>query len=109
MSYKTEFPHFGEIEVEIPDGFEDVSWQNDAYPCFADSKRRLFLWIANRDSAQRELETARFMIERGGQVIDGSLQHGLSRGADLLETEEWSEVIDFLAKFDVEHSTPNRP
>lgn len=33
-NYREEFPEFGELDVQIPLGFNDVSWHNDAMPSF---------------------------------------------------------------------------
>jgi hypothetical protein len=57
-TYKTEFPEFGELDVAIPEGFEDVSWHNDAMPSFALPKgdgTYLRLWVDYKDREMSDI------------------------------------------------------
>ncbi len=65
MSYKEEFPHF-ELDVQIPDGFEDNSWHNDVCPNWIKNNSDgsvINLWIDYKNPEEREMKKGkRFMI-----------------------------------------------
>jgi len=62
--YKSEFPHYDDT-LTLPDGWEDISWHNDACPSFqkvfGDVTFRIFCDF--KDPDQRETQGAmRFVI-----------------------------------------------
>lgn len=64
MAYKTEFPHYDDTLI-LPDGWEDISWHNDACPSFqkvfGDVTFRIFCDF--KDPDLREMHGAmRFVI-----------------------------------------------
>lgn len=55
MTWQTEFPDFKAADMpEPPEGFEDVSWHNDAMPSFFNEELQLRLWINYADPQMRE-------------------------------------------------------
>lgn len=88
--YRKAFPDFGELGVELPDHFEDVSWGNEPCPCFHSAEARVFLYVDYADAAQREFqETERFSLQAAGE--DG--QH-LEDDSHLLNTDDFGLVLD---------------
>jgi hypothetical protein len=99
--YRKAFPSFGELGVELPDHFEDVSWRNEPCPCFHSAEARAFLYIDYADAAQREFpETERFVLQAAGE--DG--QHLEDESRELLSTDDFGLVLERIearrAEFD---------
>lgn len=65
--YRIEFPDFGLMDVEIPSGFIDNSWHNDAMPCFtkdAGKGRLINLWVDYLNPDYREFSNQpRFWVQ----------------------------------------------
>lgn len=88
MTYRTEFPDFPAADMpEIPFGFDDMSWRNDACPRFDSEALGLTLWIDFKDPAQRE-------IEHGGKRFT------LVIGDEPEAIEESDDMADILAAID---------
>ena len=89
MGYRKEFPDIDPATMpEIPEGFEDQSWHNDASPTFHSEELAVSIAVQHVDPAQRELEgSKRFIVFE--QNDDGP-------GKDLLETDDWGEVSSFI-------------
>jgi hypothetical protein len=70
--WKQEFPEFGEMDVVIPEGFEDASWRNEPCPCFVNSALDACLYVEFRNPEAREFpEVKRFMLiemEKGQHI-----------------------------------------
>ncbi|WP_114946489.1 hypothetical protein [Microvirga calopogonii] len=90
--WKREFPEFKADWIpELPPGFEDYSWHNDACPRFHDTMRDLVVWVDYPESQDRELpENLRFGVCR--ERDDGSLE-------DLYSADEWTLVRDFFDNY----------
>lgn len=85
--YKKEFPDF-ELDVAIPEGFEDVSWVNDACPSFLHKELDVILYIDYADPSKREHEdTLRF-----GLITTEDGMHTENR-EDLAHTDDFAEVL----------------
>lgn len=70
MTYREEFPNFGEVpEVAelLARGFVDTSWHNDSAPTFVSRDMTLRVWIEHAEPSLREFgeNAPRFAIERG--------------------------------------------
>lgn len=99
MTYQTEFPDIPAADMpDIPKTWRDVSWHNDACPCFefmaagaGDSNyQSAVVWIAERDPALREFQNGkRFLIT---YYTDGRLDC-----LDVLETDDWTAVLAYVA------------
>lgn len=88
MSYKEAFPDF-ELDVEIPEGFKDVSYPNDTCPSWMDEAAGLQLFIDFKDREDREFpEACRFSLMK--------LDEHLTHEADLVHTEDWAELLRVL-------------
>lgn len=68
-TYREAFPDFGELdtEIQIPAGFEDTSWNNDACPSWQHARLQLRLHIDYADPARSEInpegeDYARFCV-----------------------------------------------
>lgn len=56
--YKLAFPDFGDLDIELPAGFADVSYMNDTCPSFASESMadgsKLVLYVDYKNSSMRE-------------------------------------------------------
>lgn len=91
---RTAFPDF-ELDVALPDGFEDVSFANDACPSFASSELDVILMIDYADREMREYpETERFSLietENGMYPADKPVVH-------LVDTDDYQVVLETIAE-----------
>lgn len=88
--YRKAFPDFGELDVELPDHFVDVSWGNEPCPCFHSAEARAFLYVDYADAALREFpEMERFGLQAAGE--DG--QHLEDDRRQLLHTDDFGLVL----------------
>lgn len=109
--YLEEFPDFGPMDVEIPEGFVDVSWHNEACPCFVSEETGTFLFVDYADLARREDKEStgvRFSLHVGQPS-----EHGIQRGDGddlLIATDDFTEIVDAIASRRSEMSVrPSRP
>lgn len=87
--YRTEFPDFGTMDVEVPSDFSDVSWGNESCPCFQSQAAQAFLWIDYQDRARREHEgMPRFTLT---VLEDG--QHPVDAREPLCATDDWAIMM----------------
>lgn len=89
-TFRTEFPDFDPATLPaIPDGFTDISWHNEACPCFTSGY--LNIWTDYADPAQREWEgTKRFSVVACDETGAGEDDF------PILATDDWAEVVAFL-------------
>ena len=91
MSYKTEFPDFV-FDVEIPEGFSDQSWHNDACPRFDKQLPNgtwLVLWVDYLDPNDRDYpKEKRFAVA----LNDAEYNYVVT----LLESDSWQAIVDFV-------------
>jgi hypothetical protein len=94
MTWRTSFPDYPPTDMpSIPHGFDDLSWQNDACPSFADRRRGLLLFIDYADPAQREFEgdIKRFTVvscdKEGSRTDDGFPP---------FDSDDWLAVLRFI-------------
>lgn len=88
--YPTEFPGFV-LDVRIPAGFVDVSWHNDAAPCWENATLALRLWIDDIDPDAREWEGAkRFMLAT--IAAEGEC------GPVIISSDDWSTIAGTIAR-----------
>lgn len=97
MSYRDEFPDFGDVDVTIPDGFQDLSWHNDTCPSFgmelpgypeSDPRWiRVFIDYADKTKSEHP-DNPRFLA-----VVDGELG---SEPATQLASDAWKAVVGWL-------------
>lgn len=91
--YREEFPDFGEIDVQIPAGFEDISWRNDPCPSFGDKELGLVLFVDYKDAGLREFpETPRFTLRSVGTDGFGEIVYG-DGDIDVISTDDFDAVI----------------
>jgi len=104
--YRDEFPDFGELDVALPDHFEDVSWGNEASPCFHSPAARVFLYVDYADPAKREFpELGRFGLLEASQ--DG--QHRPDEGGEILHTDDFSRILETVEARRAEFAAAPRP
>lgn len=53
--YRVAFPDFGDLDVDIPNGFTDSSWHNDACPSWTNEALHLQLFVDFADLAKSEM------------------------------------------------------
>ena len=92
MKYKAEFPDYGEMDVKIPDWLEDCSWHNDACPSFCNEELDIHVFVDYADPELSEMA----LIASGRFCVNTLSDIG---GEPLLITDDWGEVLDFLAKW----------
>lgn len=89
--YKQEFPDY-DTQITLPEGWEDVSFRNDATPSFINRALGLCLWVNFLNPDLRAFpESCRFTVT--GLDPDGCHMDGVD---DLLHTDEWAAVQTFL-------------
>jgi len=98
MTFQTEFPDFPAADFPaIPDGFEDVSWRNDACPCIVSDALGLQIFIDYTDTESREFpDTKRFTVS--------NQEAGVEVGMEGFDTDDWNEVLAFIEKRRFERS-----
>jgi len=92
MSYKEEFPDFGKLDVEIPKGFEDISWHNDVCPSFYNEEYGVRLWVDYKLPQQRE------MPERYRFALTATDEHG-EFTSGIYETDSYEEILKELEAY----------
>jgi len=100
MSYLTEFPDFGVMDVEIPKGFIDDSWHNDAMPRFVNEKDLMVLWVdfENRDLSDMP-SCARFGLYRYDINTDDQLYSG--EYVESLESDNYQDILNKVIEWRV--------
>lgn len=89
--WRAEFPDFPAADLpELPEGFTDTSWHNDACPSFESEELKVKVWTEYADPKNRELgpDAPRFIVS---PVTDDGL------GDDLFAADNWPEVSGFLS------------
>lgn len=91
MKYVTEFPEFDAAYMPaIPEGFVDASWHNDACPFFVNVTTHLGIYVDFYTDDMRAFPgEGRYSVVR--LDVDGASEEGL------LVTDDWNEVLTFLA------------
>lgn len=82
MSYQTIFPSF-DLDVEIPQGFQDVTRPHDQAPTWIDEERHMQLTIAEKAGTG-----SRFLLTR--------ITEDLEFVKTLVETNKWQDIIFYL-------------
>lgn len=84
--------HAADHMPTIPAGFEDSSWCNDMCPSFTSEALGLVIWVDHSERDKREFpEIERFCVQSTDD--EGAAKHGPE-----LRTDDWSEVLAFVAK-----------
>jgi len=67
--WKQAFPDYGDLDFEVPEGFEDTSWRNETCPCFMSAELDVALYADYRDPSAREVPGGkRFVLM---ETVDG--------------------------------------
>jgi hypothetical protein len=87
MTYREEFPDFDPATMpNIPEGFVDTSWCNDACPNFCNEAISLAIFVDYLDPQKRDYpDTARFTLYRTG---DGTMTE-----QDIVSTDDWDAIL----------------
>lgn len=95
--WKKEFPEMvGEgLGIEIPKGFEDTSWRNEAGPSFFDENRRLVLFVERARPEDREFQDCERYVLKEALDRDGAVPFD-----HLLATDDADEVLARIAAHD---------
>jgi hypothetical protein len=90
-SYATHFPDFPADDMPaIPASFVDVSWHNDASPCFVSDTLGLELWVDYADPAKREYPGfPRYRVYQQ--------RAGVEHSGPFIETDSWDDALMFIA------------
>lgn len=94
QDYRKEFPDFPELDFELPEGFEDCSWHNDAMPRFCKMGIAPFLslWVNYPNEEDREIDSGgRFTLS----LTDVHQEHI----KDLFFTDSSEEMLKFIADY----------
>lgn len=87
-TYETEFPTydngvaFRELATRLPT-WDDMSWHNDACPCFENKSGDWILWVDFADKEKREAKGKMFTVVKVGAAEAA------------LETDSLDEVVEF--------------
>lgn len=108
--WKQSFPNF-ELDFVVPQGFEDVSNENDALPSWMNKDLKVVLWADFKDLEQSEArfchEDPRFAIISYPDSIlelDGSWDYRNNIAATLMATNNYDEIIEFVKKLEREQA-----
>jgi hypothetical protein len=88
MTYKKAFPDF-ELDVEIPAGFNDTSWRNDACPSWENPAGSMKLFVDYQQPEDRECGGGRFTLAYLDQ--DGTIENEFT-------TDDWAEMTAQIEK-----------
>lgn len=88
MTIHEEFPDYPIDSLPpLPEGWQDMSWANDACPCFGFGD--LIIFIDFPEAKDREFpETKRFSVMRSPELAE--------RDGTRLDSDDWSEVLAFV-------------
>lgn len=89
--YRKAFPDFT-LDVAIPNGFEDVSYRQDACPAWINGRAGLHLFIDYADPDQRETVGPRFVLSEYGP--DGI-------GAVVIEADDYAAILTHTTGMEV--------
>lgn len=98
MTYREAFPDYGKLDVEIPDGFVDVSNPRYGCPSFACEELGLLLWIDYADSSKGGMlleDHPRFTLQRATFNTQKG-PHGWELKERILNTDEFSEILQAI-------------
>jgi hypothetical protein len=91
MTYRTEFPGFVLGNIEIPAGFVDQSWKNDACPSWQNDFLRLRLWIDFEKPEERDADGARrFLLQTITRWDDDSPE-------TIYDGDKYATVLELVA------------
>lgn len=93
--YQQEFPSFGILDVELPEGFEDESWHNEAMPSFTKelfNGQYLRLWIDYADPSMRETPA----FQRFAVLL---YDHDMELVRSLVTTDDYMSVLEAINQF----------
>ena len=95
MSYQSEFGGF-DLDVEIPEGFEDISWHNDAMPSWWNPEKNLRLWIDYKDKKDSEFSDTedwnRFGLVFQAEEVEGNEL--------LCLTNDYNEILEVIKAYE---------
>ena len=94
MTYQTEFPDYDPATLpDIPAGWTDTSWHNNTAPSFQTPDDRFSVWIDYLDPQLRECQGGpRFLVH------ELAPEGHFTTDEALLETDDWSEVLQFVKR-----------
>lgn len=91
-----EFPDYPVAAIPaLPEGFDDVSWHNDACPSYANDEFLIYLDYADKEMRESGNEGTRFSVypvTADGCMID----------SPVIETDDWQQVLKAVAPRKVE-------
>ena len=94
--YQAAFPDYPPADMPaLPYLFDDSSWKNDVCPSYSSDAFNLRIWIDYVDPAQRE-------VDQDNRFIVSDLEDDTGSHDVLLQTDDWSEVLAFVAEREVE-------
>jgi hypothetical protein len=91
--WKLEFTWFPVSDMpELGEEWEDVSWHNDACPCFYNKDRNLYAWIGptDKDLCDHSLDGERIQIVRGDSNGENT---GYYNDGPIAEGDQWSDIL----------------
>jgi hypothetical protein len=97
-NYRELFPDFGEVDVELPDGFVDASCEHEGCPSFQHAGSGLRIYVDYRDPTKRDNPGTggRFLLQR---LFDGEI---------ILATDDWESVLSEVRATDFGNVTSFR-
>jgi hypothetical protein len=97
-SFYLEFSNYGPMDIDIPDGFIDHSWHNDACPSFYNPDLRLVLHTDYADPSRRDTpDLGRFRLYTYGVNSDGQPDPYETKER-LAEVDDIDEVLEVIAE-----------
>lgn len=94
-TYQTEFPDFGQLDVQLPPGFKDVSWHHESMPSFAKVlESGAYLWVAidYADLSLREIPA----LDRFNALLYASEHESEIRSHH--STDDWDAMVHWISE-----------
>lgn len=102
MTYKNEFPDH-DYEIILPEGYEDISWHNDACPSICktiDKDHAIVIYCDYKDPAKR-----RDGCGIGLQFVVAFEEDGLIDDASILQFEKFEDALAYANSLYMEKTT----
>ena len=83
-NWKKEFPELSDLDIQIPDGFKDISKRENLFPCFYDAEKNLLLVVVSNDNLS-------YSLYNSFKDKENLTQHEL-----IISTKDFNEILEHV-------------